>query len=108
MQIAKSELTSWIYKNTAFTTEQSREFVRWLNDEQQQIVIAALEGAYEAGHRRWRRSRIEGRMNHPEYQDGAYLFSPIGDDRPFAWIGNALLVAAVLIVGAAAYIWGTS
>jgi hypothetical protein len=49
MQIAQSELASWIYTNTSFTTEQAREFVRWLNDEQQQVVIAALEGAYEAG-----------------------------------------------------------
>ena len=47
-------------------------------------------------------------MNHPEYQDGAYLFSPIGDDRPLSWLGNSLLVAAVLIVGAAAYWWGTA
>lgn len=37
-------------------------------------------------------------MNHPEYQDGAYLFSPIGDDRPAAfWPFVAGFVAPFLV-----------
>ena len=49
MQISMSGLAQWLYQHTSFTTDQSREFVQELSEEQQQIVIAALESAYEAG-----------------------------------------------------------
>lgn len=46
-------------------------------------------------------------MNHPEYKNGAYLFSPVSDNRPLEWVGDALLVLCVLVVCSGIYLWGT-
>jgi hypothetical protein len=37
-------------------------------------------------------------MNHPEYQDGAYLFSPVSDNRPARFWPICVAVAAPLVV----------
>jgi len=43
-------------------------------------------------------------MNHPEYKEGAYLFSPISDDRPARfWPTLAVAVAAPLALMLAAH-----
>lgn len=44
-------------------------------------------------------------MNHPEYRDGAYLFSPIGDDRPAPFWPVFAALAAPFVIALAVHLF---
>jgi|GEM_PF-5227695 len=36
------------------------------------------------------------------------LFSPVGDNEPYFWIGDALIALIIVAMCSAAYFWGTA
>lgn len=44
------DLVNWLYANTSVQKDEAQSFVRWLTDEQKEIVETAIEEAYQMGH----------------------------------------------------------